>query len=128
MSSTCYCGATLSYQSCCEPLHKGSPAPHAEALMRSRYSAFVLQLEPYLLSSWHKSKRPKQLDLEEAPHCQWMGLVVKQHTIIDAHHATVAFSAQYRINHQVHVMHETSRFVQENGHWYYVDGNGHQDK
>ncbi len=54
----CPCGRPLAYAACCGLLHAGSPAPDAESLMRSRFSAYVLGLEDYLLATWHTSTRP----------------------------------------------------------------------
>ncbi len=61
----CPCGAPAPYDACCGPAHRGeAPAATAEALMRSRYSAFVLRDTYYLLASWHPSTRPKKLTLD----------------------------------------------------------------
>ena len=61
--SACPCGSGLATPACCGRWHAGVAAPSAEALMRSRYSAYVLGLEPYLLASWHASTRPASLGL-----------------------------------------------------------------
>ncbi len=90
--------------------------------MRSRYSAFVLGLEDYLLATWYSATRPGSLDLQEEPPLKWLGLDVKQHQSIDADHATVEFVARYKVNGRAHRLHEVSRFVREDGRWYYVDG------
>lgn len=88
--------------------------------MRSRYSAFVLDLRPYLLASWHASTRPAQLDDPEAG-LKWLGLEVKaHHTTGDT--ATVAFVARSKLGGRAHRLVETSRFVREDGQWFYVDG------
>ena len=63
--ATCPCGSRRVYEECCEPFHLGAAAPTAEALMRSRYSAFALGLAPYLLRTWHPSTRPASLSLDE---------------------------------------------------------------
>ncbi len=88
--------------------------------MRSRYSAYVLGLESYLLSTWHASTRPATLDLDEGP--RWLGLEVRRHEPLDATHAIVEFIARYRHGGRAHRLHETSRFLREDGRWYYVDG------
>lgn len=90
--------------------------------MRSRYSAYVLGLEDYLLATWHPSTRPDQLDLAAAPAPRWLGLEVKGHQPIDATHAQVEFVARYRVAGRGHRLHETSRFVLEDGRWFYIDG------
>jgi SEC-C motif-containing protein len=88
--------------------------------MRSRYSAYVLQLEDYLLATWHASTRPAALDLAAAPP-KWLGLQVKTHTET-ANTASVEFVARCRVGGRAQRMHEISRFVREDGRWYYVDG------
>lgn len=89
--------------------------------MRSRYAAYVLKLEDYLLATWHASTRPSELDLA-ADDSKWLGLEVRAHLIQDETHATVDFVARYRIAGRGHRLHELSRFVREDGRWYYVDG------
>ena len=89
--------------------------------MRSRYSAYVLKLEDYLLATWHTTTRPSELDLA-ADGTKWLGLEVKKHALQDDSHATVEFVARYRIAGKGHRLHELSRFVREEGRWYYVDG------
>jgi SEC-C motif-containing protein len=88
--------------------------------MRSRYSAYVLQLEDYLLSSWHASTRPAALDLAATPPPKWLGLEVKATTEEDAG-AIVEFVARCRIGGRAQKLHEVSRFVREDGCWYYLD-------
>ena len=57
----CPCGSLQSYERCCQRWHEGEAAPGAEALMRSRYAAYVLKLDAYLLATWHPSTRPREL-------------------------------------------------------------------
>ena len=90
--------------------------------MRSRYSAYVLGHEPYLLATWHDSTRPSSLNLAETMDTKWLGLEVKSHQQQDETHATVEFIARYRIAGRGHRLHELSRFVREEGRWYYVAG------
>lgn len=89
--------------------------------MRSRYSAYVLDLQPYLLATWHASTRPSQLPPPE-PGLRWLGLDVKRHQVIDADHATVEFVARSKLGGRAQRLHELSRFVREDGRWFYVDG------
>lgn len=89
--------------------------------MRSRYSAFVLKLDPYLLATWHPDHRPETLDLTEDK-TQWLGLQVKRHVLDTPDTAIVEFVARYKINGRAHRLHEISRFVLEDGRWFYVDG------
>lgn len=110
---------TVTYEACCAPYHAGvRPAPTAEALMRSRYSAFALRKPAYLLSSWHPTTRPADLALDGD---EWVQLrVLKAET--DDEKATVEFIARSRSGGRVNGLHEISRFVRENGRWFYLDG------
>jgi SEC-C motif domain protein len=114
----CPCDSHRPYSQCCKPLHGGVAATTAEALMRSRYSAYVLEIGAYLLSTWHPSTRPQSLDLHKT---QWLGLTVKQHSAA-GDTATVEFVARYKVQGKAHRLHERSRFVREEGRWFYVDG------
>lgn len=118
--SPCPCGGT-DYTGCCGRYHHGAAAPDAELLMRSRYSAYVLQLEAYLLSTWHPGTRPAALDLA-GDQAKWLGLQIKRHQIESADRATVEFVARYKIDGRAHRLHEISRFVREQGNWFYLDG------
>jgi SEC-C motif domain protein len=120
----CPCGNPAGYTQCCGPLHDGAAAATAEQLMRSRYSAYVLKREDYLLASWHASSRPASLRLAaQQPAPTWLGLEIRQHQQGDDDHATVEFIARYRLGGgRAQRQHETSRFVREAGHWYYLDG------
>lgn len=115
----CPCGSGQPYAACCGRWHAGEPAPTAEALMRSRYSAYVLGLADYLLATWHVATRPAALD--DAP-ARWLGLEVNRHETTGADSAVVEFVARYRDGGRGHRLHETSRFVREGDRWYYVDG------
>lgn len=89
--------------------------------MRSRYSAYVLKLEPYLLATWHASTRPAALDLAD-DNCRWLGLAVKRYSPQGEDVAEVEFVARYKVGGRAFRLHEVSRFVREGGRWYYVDG------
>ena len=115
----CPCGSGRNYADCCGRWHAGAAAPDAEALMRSRYSAYALGLHDYLLATWHPDTRPASLD--DSP-TRWLGLEVKRHERRDDAHAVVEFVARFRVDGRGHRLHETSRFVREDGRWYYVDG------
>ncbi len=118
----CPCSSQQNYADCCAPLHAGGAAPTAEALMRSRYSAYVLALEPYLLASWHASTRPAQLGLLADEQPQWLGLEIRRHEATGDDRAIVEFVGRYKPGGGAHGLHETSRFLREEGRWYYVDG------
>ncbi|MCR6664839.1 MAG: YchJ family metal-binding protein [Methyloversatilis sp.] len=117
----CVCGSGRAADACCARFHAGEPAPTPEALMRSRYSAFVLDLRDYLLATWHPTTRPAALPPPE-PGLKWLGLEVKRSALQDADHGTVEFVARSKLGGRAHRLHENSRFVRENGRWYYVDG------
>jgi SEC-C motif-containing protein len=119
----CPCGSKKTCAQCCAPLHEGTAARDAEALMRSRYSAYALGLSEYIQRSWHHSTRPASIDVEnEKEKPRWIGLQIKRHEPIDTDHARVEFIARYKVNGRAFVLHEISRFVREGGHWFYVDG------
>ncbi|WP_343030092.1 YchJ family protein [Propionivibrio limicola] len=110
---------------CCGRFHGGERvevAPDAETLMRSRYTAYTLGLEPYLLATWHPDTRPESLQLSEDKATRWLGLEIKRHEMTGENSAIVEFVARYKIAGRAHRLHETSRFVREDGRWYYVDG------
>ena len=89
--------------------------------MRSRYSAYVLGLADYLIETWHRSTRPATLELAGTP--TWLGLSVKKHRAINATEAEVEFVARFRAGGgRASRLHERSRFVLEDGRWFYVDG------
>lgn len=128
MSKPCPCGRldakkqARSYPACCGQYIDGAlTALDAQTLMRSRYSAFVLEKADYLRSTWHASHRPASLAFE--PGVKWLGLQVQNHTVIDALHAEVTFVARQRDRTGRAIrFHERSRFVCESACWYYVDG------
>lgn len=116
-------GKPLAFAACCGPWLADvahTPAPDAESLMRSRYSAFVREDAAYLLATWHPSRRPAELTFE--PGTKWLGLEVRSARDIDDAHAEVEFVARSRTAGRAHRLHERSRFVREHGRWYYLDG------
>lgn len=127
---SCPCGRldakkrALDYVSCCgRYLDSAEPAPDAQTLMRSRYSAFVLERVDYLLATWHPDHRPDTLDFDVD--VKWLGLQVQNHIVKDEHHAQVSFIARQRDRSGRAIrLQERSRFVCEAGRWYYVDGDG----
>ena len=120
----------LRFAACCGQYLEGEappPAPDAESLMRSRYSAFVLQLESYLLATWHASTRPGQVSFDTAG--KWLGLEVRKSI------ASSPFKAKAEVEVEVEFvarfkpagatawrLHERSRFVLQQGRWWYLDG------
>ncbi len=89
--------------------------------MRSRYTAFVQERADYLLATWHASHRPAPIEFESG--VKWLGLEVRSHRVIDSAHAEVEFVARQKSPGSPAVrLHERSRFVKEEGRWYYLDG------
>ena len=127
--TACPCGRTdakakqLARSACCGPWlddFASRPVPDAESLMRSRYSAFVERNAGYLLATWHASQRPASLDFE--PGCKWLGLELRAARMTGPDTAEVEFVARSRTAGRAQRLHERSRFVREDGRWYYVDG------
>jgi SEC-C motif domain protein len=111
---------TTAYGACCGRFHAGLAVPEtAEQLMRSRYAAFATRNARYLLDTWHVSRRPERFEFEGG--VEWYMLKVHAHTA-QGDTATVAFSARSRLRNRTHELRETSRFVREDGRWFYVDG------
>ncbi|MEU7720002.1 YchJ family protein [Streptomyces tibetensis] len=116
---SCPCGLPEAYEVCCGRFHSGAAAaPTAEALMRSRYCAFVKGDAAYLLRTWHPRTRPGTLELD--PGMRWTGLEILGASGGSAFHTTgtVEFRASYRGGS----LHERSRFERVDGAWVYVDG------
>jgi SEC-C motif domain protein len=108
------------YADCCQPYHLGvRVALTAEALMRSRYAAFVVKDASYVSATWHLSTRPSRMDF--APTQEWLSLKVCAATEA-GDTANVEFIARSRIGGRSDVLHEVSRFVRERGQWFYLDG------
>ena len=118
----CPCDSGQLYADCCGPWHAGFDAgvyaPTPEALMRSRYSAYAVGLIDYLLATWHPSTSPGELEL---PPVKWLGLEVR-HAEQAGDAGVVEFVARCRDSSGAQRMHETSRFVRQDGRWYYIDG------
>lgn len=129
----CPCGLPALYSQCCGRFHAGPlhlQAPSAEALMRSRYSAYVMGLSDYLRDTWHPRTRPNAVELEQ-PGPRWLGLEVRSQRaladVVSDHsepvaQAEVEFVARCKQGGRATRLHETSRFLREGGHWLYLDG------
>ncbi|BCL75504.1 hypothetical protein JHS3_12400 [Jeongeupia sp. HS-3] len=120
--AVCPCGSGLAYALCCGRLHDGLAAADAEALMRSRYSAYVYGLEAYLLASWAPETRPVSLDLADEAPIKWLRLEVAGHWP-DGDSAEVAFTAYYKVGGRAERLSERSRFRRDPQlGWLYIDG------
>lgn len=122
----CPCGTHQAYAICCGALHQGQVAATPEALMRSRYSAFVAQDADYLIHTWHPSSGAAQFKAELTAgfaDTEWLGLTIAS-SASDGDQGMVTFAARYRdgVDGEPHLIHERSRFVREQGRWYYLDG------
>ncbi len=124
----CPCGSGKAFMSCCEPIIEGlHPAPTAEALMRSRYTAFTMARVDYLMKSHHPKSRPvkeREAMRKWAQSVKWMGLVILDTTAGNETDSKgyVTFRAMYLENHQLQQIHERSLFERLNGQWVYVSG------
>ena len=122
--SNCPCGSAQHYDACCGVFHGGALPATAAQLMRSRYSAFVLADERYLLASWAAATRPATLDLSADGQVKWLGLQLLD-TVAgtpDDADGVVEFVARYKIGGRAYRLHERSRFIREDGAWRYLDG------
>ncbi|WP_212844380.1 YchJ family protein [Catellatospora sp. IY07-71] len=118
--ATCPCGSGQAYPDCCARWHRGADAPTAEQLMRSRFSAFALGDPAYLLRTWHPTTRPRELDLAGGPRYTRLEVLAADRGSMFDTEGTVLFRAHYRDGGRADVLEEHSRFVREDGRWYYV--------
>ena len=129
---SCPCGGTLSiakgtkaqaltYANCCARfIEDGACAPDASLLMRSRYSAYVLERSDYLLATWESTSRSQSLEFEK--NTKWLGLEIKSFKLTTDDSADVEFVARYRVSGKGHRLHERSHFVLSNKGWLYKSG------
>ena len=114
---SCYCGKNKAYSQCCGQFIEGNELPEtAEALMRSRYSAYASQNKMYLVKTWHSTTLPTELSLS-GEKVEWVGLKIlntKKGLATDVE-GYVEFKAFYYVNGQHEVLHECSRFLKEKG-------------
>ena len=134
---TCPCGGP-SLAACCGPVIQGQALPPtAEALMRSRYTAYSQKNESYLMATWHSSTRPVAPIIDDKEPVRWLGLEVKSTLRLRQRKAdlpdnpecdTVEFVARFKVGGRAHRLHEVSRFLREPDpdtgapRWFYVDG------
>lgn len=123
-AALCPCCSNQPYTHCCQPYHLWQKnAITAEQLMRSRYSAYALGKADYLVKTWHPKTLPSKLT-EELSQAKWIDLVIHKYwESNNLNEAFVEFTARYRnSNGKAEKMHETSRFIKQADHWFYVDG------
>jgi SEC-C motif domain protein len=119
----CPCGSGRGFAVCCGRFIEGVEQPQtAEALMRSRYSAYVLERADYLTATWHPTTRRTNIGLD--PDVTWLGLKIlrTEGGGPDDTKGMVEFVARYKIGGRAHRLHEASRFVRRGGQWLYVHG------
>jgi len=126
----CPCGSNQRYIVCCGPFLQKKQFPKtAEQLMRSRYTAFVLQDSCYLLETWSKRTKPKVLELETEIQWQKLEIISIQQGREEHKMGKVHFIAYYQIQNgmpaqsrSMQKLEEISRFRKEEGNWVYLDG------
>jgi SEC-C motif-containing protein len=122
VTDLCPCGTTRTYDECCAPAHAGAAPPTAEALMRSRYSAFARGDADHLLRTWHRSTRPARLTVDGRQRWTRLRILATERGGPADADGTVEFRAHFRAAGEPGSLHERSRFVRENGEWFYIDG------
>lgn len=122
----CECGSGVDYLHCCGPYHQNTQSPATcEALLRSRYCAYVREYNDYINRTWHPSTRPQDA-ISHNPELRWMGLEILSQQGgggLDAK-GEIEFIAKYTISGRPEELHERSQFVREAGQWLYLDGEG----
>lgn len=117
----CPCCSGKMYKDCCEPfLEKMSLPSTAEELMRSRYTAYTLKDEDYLLRTWAEETQPRIVEFERAIH--WIGLKVLETNKLEDDSYTVRFIAKYKLNGKAFRLEENSLFNRVQSRWYYIKG------
>jgi SEC-C motif-containing protein len=118
----CPCGTGDRFDACCGPILAGEPAPTAERLMRSRYTAFATGDVDHLARTWHPRTRPA--DLELVPEQRWVGLRILETSGggEDDADGVVRFEADWTDGTDRGTLRERSRFTRRGGRWVYVDG------
>lgn len=118
----CPCGSGATFGDCCGPILAGDLAPTALALMRSRYTAFVVGDAAHLERTWHPGTAPEDVQLD--PATRWEGLEIIE--AVDGapgdKRGIVEFRARWRERGQTGELHERSRFVWQSARWWYLDG------
>ncbi len=130
----CPCGSSLAYESCCKPYHDGTPVPTAEAMVRSRFSAFSMHIYDYIVETTHPLYRDEVEDSNIADNMEgiiWHQLNIKECGTEPASEGegtfdTVTFSAVYEVAGNVYSLSEKSYFQEQDGKLYYLEGISHR--
>ncbi|MCP9268740.1 YchJ family protein [Xenorhabdus sp. XENO-1] len=129
MTKICPCGSDSLFVHCCGPyLENHHSAPDAESLMRSRYSAYATKNADYLIATWHPDCQAEswRSEIEQSfTGVQWLGLnvigtVEGQHNNESYVEFSACFIEQGKQDRQL--IHERSRFLRIDQHWFYLDG------
>jgi len=122
---TCPCQnpnkSPISFSNCCQKYINGTDTPKtAEQLMRSRYCAFVIKDEQYLLKSWHSTTKPNTIEFDAE--AKWLGLKIISTDMGQEtdQQGWVKFIARYKIGGKAHRLDEHSYFTRESELWRYV--------
>ena len=124
----CHCGSELEYDQCCGLYHsKQQKPPTAEALVRSRYSAFVVNDVDYLEQTLHPNERhdfDREGSAKWAEMSEWLGLevIATEAGLQSDTVGVVEYIARFSTNDKPLAHHEIGQFVQEDGQWFYVEG------
>ncbi len=124
-ATPCPCGSGAPLEDCCKPLIDGTvPAPTAEALMRSRYTAYTLQDIDYLANTLGPDETrdfDRTATANWARNSNWLGLEIldTRGGSTEDTQGTVEFRARYERNAGLHEHHEISRFEKIDGRWLY---------
>lgn len=128
----CPCGSKLDYSKCCGQYHEGAVIPTAEAVMRSRYTAFTMHNVDFILHTHHPDKRsevkPEEVEAWSKGSV-WHGLEILNTEKGQANDSTgvVEFNAFYQVQGKIHKHHEIAEFKKHDGKWYFYDGQLIQD-
>jgi SEC-C motif-containing protein len=122
-TTVCPCGSGNGFESCCGPIiDDARPAATAEALMRSRFSAFATGDVAHLRRSWSTSTRPDIVRIDDDR--RWTRLEIID--VVDGRQLDSAGVVEFRAHHETGgvagVLHERSAFTRERGRWVYVSG------
>jgi SEC-C motif-containing protein len=123
----CPCGSGSDFDACCSPYIEGHAAPTAEALMRSRYSAYTLDNQAYLMKTLApESREEEEQETEQVSdtNMKWLGLEIRSTSkgCVEDETGIVEFVAKYKVGDKLGIHHERSNFQREDGCWVCIGG------
>lgn len=124
-TKSCPCQSQKIYADCCQPYHQKQTFPtNAEALMRSRYSAYVLQLVDYIVETTIPSQHTA-LNYDEikqwSKSVKWLGLRILKNEVRSETRTNVEFEAYFIDEGKEQIHHENSLFVKVQDRWYFIE-------